>query len=109
MGGSPSVGEVRAGRPAICLLYFADIATSKQGDPRRLALRDQHGDNVRGPVSAEELPQFLLVERNPVFAHQSDKVFRAISRERGLTEMRVIRDEIFGARPSVCEIAPSSS
>ena len=58
---------------------------------------------------AEELPELLLVERDPVPLDQRDEIARRVTRERGTAEIRVLRKIAGRARADIREVAASAA
>ncbi|GEM_PF-7019335 len=76
-----------------------------QTDTGVIAFAEQQAENVAGLVVAEQLPEFLLVVRHAMLAHQRNEVPLGVAGQRGLAEVRVLREEVGGLRVHVGEVA----
>ena len=88
-------------------------------DPRRVAQPDLHlaagafveqqlDDLARGAV-AEELAQRLLVPGDAVTLDQVEEILRGVAAERGLHEMRVLREVAIGRGAEIGEVAAATA
>ena len=68
-------------------------------------LGQQHGDDVLGRAVAEQLAKGLFMPADAMAFNQSDKILRAVARQGGFGEMRVLADEMAGAGVQIGEIA----
>ncbi len=73
------------------------------------ALAEEHVEDVVGRAVAEELSEGLLVIRDAVFFDQGDEVMRGVTGERGLGEVGVGGEEVFGRGVEIGEIASTSA
>ena len=69
----------------------------------------QHLDNLRGFPVAKQLPQRLLVPRDPVPVDQIDEIPLCIARQRRFREMRIARDKVFGAGVKIGKVAATAT
>ena len=85
--------------------HLGDGLAEPQVDAARRAFGQQHGDDGARRAVAEQLPQRLLVEGDPVAADEIDEVGLRVAAQRRRAEVRVAGQEAVGRRGEVGEIA----
>ena len=93
---------------AIRLRNRFDLRAEEDVDASGCAFTLQHRYHLQcGPV-AEELAKRLLVIADVMSIHQRDHVFRREAGERGLGEVRIFGEEVFGAGVKVGKVAAAT-
>src|SRR3954463_235648 len=88
---------------------FLHCRLGKDTDACSATLLFEHRDNLASRAVAKKLAECLFVIRNLVLLNQRDEVSRLVTCQRRFGEVRIGREEVFGAAMNVGEVAASAA